>query len=102
MVHNALLSVKLSVCLLALSQLNRLTFIIMVMKFGTGIDLDKILDLFVGQGHKSKAKVIQFKNVIFRVSAWVFCVINGMKISCALCTELCACTIFACVKSQIR
>ena len=30
-----------------------------VMKFGTGIDLVNILDEFEGQGHKSKAKVIQ-------------------------------------------
>ncbi len=53
------------------------------MKFGTGIDLDNILDKFEGQGHRSKVKVIQIKNVIFRVLAWVLCVINGIKISCA-------------------
>ena len=50
----------------------------MVMKFGTGIDLDNTLDEF--KGHRSKVKVIQFKNVIIRVLAWVCCVINGMKV----------------------
>ena len=48
------------------------------MKFGTGIDLDNILDKFEGQGHRSKVKVIQIKGVFFEVFAWVFCVINGM------------------------
>ena len=43
----------------------------MVMKFGTGIDLDNISDEFEGQGHRSKVKVIQLKNVILRVFAWV-------------------------------
>ncbi len=55
----------------------------MVVKFGIAIDLDNILDRFEGQGHRSKVKVIQSKNVIFRVLAWVFGVINGIKISCA-------------------
>ena len=50
----------------------------MVMKFGTGIDLDNTLDEFKGQGHRSKVKVIQLKNVIFRVSALVFYVIKLM------------------------
>ncbi len=35
-----------------------------VTKFGTGIDLDDILDNFVGQGHRSKVKVTRSKNVI--------------------------------------
>ena len=35
-----------------------------VTKFGTGIDLDEISDEFDGQGHRSKVKVIQLKNVI--------------------------------------
>ncbi len=52
----------------------------MVMKLGTGIDLDNTLDEFKGQGPRSKVKVIQFKNVIFRVSVWVFYVINGMTV----------------------
>ncbi len=43
----------------------------MVMKFGTGIDLDNILNKVEGQGHRSKVKVIQLKNVILRVFAWV-------------------------------
>ncbi len=50
------------------------------MKFGTGIDLDNTLDEFKGQGHTSKVKVIKLKNETFRVSAWVFYVINGMKV----------------------
>ncbi len=53
------------------------------MKFGTGIDLDNILDKIEGQGHRSKFTVIQMKNVIFRVLAWAFCAINCIKISCA-------------------
>ena len=35
----------------------------MVTKFGTGIDLDQILDEFRGQGHRSKVKVIQLKSI---------------------------------------
>ena len=42
----------------------------MVMKFGIGIDLDNILDEFEGQGRGSNVKVIQLKNVIFRVLTW--------------------------------
>ena len=52
------------------------------MKFGPSIDLDNISDEFEGQGHRSKLKVIQLKNFIFRVLAWVFSMINGIKISC--------------------
>ncbi len=37
----------------------------MVMKFGTGIDLDNISDELNGQGHRSKVKVIRPKNVMF-------------------------------------
>ena len=36
-------------------------------KFGTGIDLDNILDRIEGQGHRSNVKVIQLNNVIFKV-----------------------------------
>ena len=61
----------------------------MVMKFGTGIDLDDILVRFEGQGHRSKVKVIHLKNAIFRVLACVFFVINDIKISCA-----CVCGFF--------
>ena len=35
-------------------------------KIGRDIDLDKILDNFEGQGHRSKVKVAILKNVIFR------------------------------------
>ncbi len=34
------------------------------MEFGAGIDIDEISDKFDGQGHGSKVKVIQLKNVI--------------------------------------
>ncbi len=74
------------------------------MKFGTRIDLDNTLDEFKGQGHRLKVKVIKAKNVIFRVLALVFCVINGIKISCAMCAEFCACAhkcrARKCAKSQ--
>ncbi len=53
------------------------------MKFGPEINLDDIVKEFEGQGHRSKVKVIRLKNVISRVLEWFFCVINGMKISCA-------------------
>ena len=53
------------------------------MKFGTVIDLNNISDEFEGQGHRSKVKVIWLKNVIFRVLAWILCMINSIKISCA-------------------
>ena len=46
------------VCQLALSLLNRLAY---GMNFGTGVDLDNIMDEFEGQGHRSKVKVIQLK-----------------------------------------
>ena len=42
----------------------------MLMKFGIGIDLDNILFEFEGQGHRSKVKVMQLKNVICRILAW--------------------------------
>ena len=38
---------------------------IIVVKFGTGIDLDELSDEFDGQGHRSKVKVIKLKNIIF-------------------------------------
>ena len=38
-----------------------------VRKFGTGVDLDDISDEFDGQGHRSKVKVIQLKNVILEL-----------------------------------
>ena len=76
----------------------------MVTKFGTGIDLDNISEKFEGQGHRSKVKVIHLKKVIFRVLAWVLYVINDIMISCAVCTEFCACThkcrAHECAKSQ--
>ncbi len=52
----------------------------MVVTFGTENDLDNILDKLKGQSHRSKVKVIQLKKVIFRVLAWVVCVINDIKI----------------------
>ena len=53
--------VCLSVCLLALSRLNRWTY---GYQIWYGIDLDDLLEVFDGQGLNSKVKVIQLKNVI--------------------------------------
>ena len=39
----------------------------MITKFGTGIDLDHILDEFDDEGHMSKVKVTRSKNVISRI-----------------------------------
>ena len=39
----------------------------MVTEFGTGVDLDDILDENDGLGHKSKVKVTRSKKVISRV-----------------------------------
>ncbi len=38
----------------------------MVTKFGTGIDLDDLLDEFAGQGHRSKVKVTRSKKRHFQ------------------------------------
>ncbi len=37
------------------------------LKFGVRFDLDNISYEFEGQGHRSKVKVVMFKNVIFRL-----------------------------------
>ncbi len=51
------------------------------MKFGTGIDFVNILGEFEGQGHRSKVKVIELKNVIFIEFLLGFSVMNGIMIS---------------------
>ncbi len=43
----------------------------MVTKFGTGIDLDDILDEFDNKGHRSKVKVTRSKKVISGIISFV-------------------------------
>ena len=67
---NSVRCVCLSVCLSVSQRSQGWTDWATDPKFGVGIDLDNISEEFEGQGHRSKVKVANLKNVIFGLFLW--------------------------------